>query len=332
MANPAVLCFGEVLFDRIANEPAPTVAAVQSWTAYPGGAPANVACALAQWGTPTAFLGCIGPDPAGAELLRVLNQAGVDTHPVQMHPSAPTRQVDVLRDAQGDRRFAGFGGRDTNQFADALCGPAVLDPALFAAAQFLVVGSLGLAAPITGATLRSAYALAQRHQVGIVLDVNWRPMFWPDPRQAPAAVLALLPQVTVLKVAVEEADLLFSTQEAAAIQAKFPNLQAILVTNGAKGCHYWIQGYQGFMPAFKLAVVDTTGAGDGFVAGFVHQLVTQGLPHDAGQAEAMVRFASAVGGLCATQPGAIASQPNLQAVQAVLAPTDSHPPSPSSHD
>ncbi|MEB3274716.1 MAG: carbohydrate kinase family protein [Prochlorothrix sp.] len=314
MNHPIVLCFGEVLFDRIANHPAPSVAAVQSWTCYPGGAPANVAAALTKLGTPAAFLGCIGQDSAGTDLLQVLQTAGVQTQAIQRHPSAPTRQVDVLRDEHGDRRFAGFGGRDTNQFADAFCGPEVLDPHWFATAQYLVVGTLGLAAETTGSTLRSAYHLAQQHQVGIILDVNWRPMFWPDPSLAPAAVLELLPQVTVLKVAVEEADLLFQTQEPQEIQQKFPNLQAILVTDGDQGCHYWLQGHQGFMPAFKLEVVDTTGAGDGFVAGFTHQLVTQGLPSTAAQAQAMVRFASAVGGLCATQAGAIASQPSRETV------------------
>ncbi|KKI98998.1 carbohydrate kinase family protein [Prochlorothrix hollandica] len=318
MANPQVLCCGEILWDRIAHEPVATVAEVQTWSSYPGGAPANVACALAKLDTTAAFLGCVGQDQAGIQLVEVLQKAGVDTRGVQHHPSAPTRQVDVLRNAQGDRRFAGFGDRDTTQFADAFHSLDSLDPDLFKDADFLVVGTLGLATETTGATLRSAYDLAQTHRVAVVLDVNWRPMFWPDPSLAPAQVLALLPQVTVLKVAAEEGDLLFNTRDPQAIAQSVPQLRAVLVTDGDRGCHYWIEGHQGFMPAFAMEVVDTTGAGDGFVAGFVHQLASQGFPSSDDQAAAMVRFASAVGALCTIQPGAIASQPQVAQVAQFL--------------
>ncbi len=49
-SKPLVICLGEVLVDRIADQATDTVAAVQSWTDYAGGAPANVACALSRLG------------------------------------------------------------------------------------------------------------------------------------------------------------------------------------------------------------------------------------------------------------------------------------------
>ena len=60
MSNPRVICLGEVLFDLIADQKGRSLEEVESWSAYPGGAPANVACALVKLGTPTAFIGCVG--------------------------------------------------------------------------------------------------------------------------------------------------------------------------------------------------------------------------------------------------------------------------------
>jgi fructokinase len=74
---PKVLCLGEILIDQIATNSADNA---QDWIAYYGGAPANVACGLAKLGTSSAFIGCIGKDPAGLELLELLNRNGVDTN------------------------------------------------------------------------------------------------------------------------------------------------------------------------------------------------------------------------------------------------------------
>ncbi|MDB9358155.1 PfkB family carbohydrate kinase, partial [Nodularia spumigena CS-587/03] len=57
MSNPRVLCLGEILFDCLADQLGLTLEEVKSWTPYPGGAPANVACALVKLGTPSGFIG-----------------------------------------------------------------------------------------------------------------------------------------------------------------------------------------------------------------------------------------------------------------------------------
>ncbi|MDY7015050.1 MAG: PfkB family carbohydrate kinase, partial [Cyanobacteriota bacterium] len=64
MTQPRVLCLGEILFDCLADQTGRSLDAVESWTPYPGGAPANVACALTKLGTPSAFMGCVGQDEA----------------------------------------------------------------------------------------------------------------------------------------------------------------------------------------------------------------------------------------------------------------------------
>jgi fructokinase len=109
---------GEVLWDRLADQPDLPLSAVRSWTSYPGGAPANVACALTKLGIASSFVGCVGQDASGRSLVQTLQELSVDTSGVQFHPCAPTRQVYVTRSRYGERQFAGF-GQPTSVFADA---------------------------------------------------------------------------------------------------------------------------------------------------------------------------------------------------------------------
>jgi len=106
MPLPRVLCLGEVLFDCLADQLGRSLDQVDSWTPYPGGAPANVACALVKLGTPAGFIGRVGEDQPGNDLVQLLQDVGVEVSGVQRHPTAPTRQVYVLRSETGDREFA----------------------------------------------------------------------------------------------------------------------------------------------------------------------------------------------------------------------------------
>lgn len=62
MTHLHVLCLGEILFDCLADQPGIPLNQVQSWTIYPGGALANVACGLVKLGTPTALISTVGQD------------------------------------------------------------------------------------------------------------------------------------------------------------------------------------------------------------------------------------------------------------------------------
>ncbi len=320
MTNPRVLCLGEILFDLLANQLGRPLEQVESWTPYPGGAPANVACALVKLGTPAGFVGCVGEDEPGKELVQLLREVGVDTTGVQRHPTAPTRQVYVVRSDQGDREFAGFGELDTSQFADAFLNASALPEALFEAADFLVLGTLELAYPQTREAIEKALKLAELYDVKVLMDINWRPMFWPDPSVAPPVIKDHLKQVDFLKIALEEAELLFDTADAGAIAHRLDAIEGVLVTNGDKEVSYCLGEQEGKLPAFSVDVVDTTGAGDGFVAGFVHQLCQQGLKCIASPESArdVVNYACGVGALTTLKPGAIASQPTAEEVEAFL--------------
>lgn len=321
MSNPRVLCLGEILFDCLADQLGLKLEEVKSWTPYPGGAPANVACALIKLGTPTAFIGAVGEDEPGNELVKLLEDVGVETIGVQRHPTAPTRQVYVTRDLAGDRTFAGFGEYDTSEFADTRLQAKQLPDSLFQEADFLVLGTLELAYPESEEAVHRALELAEQYDLKIVLDVNWRPVFWHDPNIAHQKIPELFNKVDFLKLSKEEAEWLFETADPGAITYRLASIEGVLVTDGENGCTYCLGENEGKLPSFSIPVVDTTGAGDSFLAGFIHQLSQYGIHslRDAETAKRIVTYASAVGALTTTKPGAIASQPTAAEVEAFLA-------------
>ncbi|MBI1242636.1 carbohydrate kinase family protein [Umezakia ovalisporum] len=321
MSNPRVLCLGEILFDCLADQLGLTLEEVKSWTPYPGGAPANVACALVKLGTSAGFIGAVGEDDPGNQLVKLLEEVGVDITGVQRHSTAPTRQVYVVRDLAGDRSFAGFGEYDTSEFADTRLQGQKLPESLFENADFLVLGTLELAYPESEQAIHRALKLAEQYDLKIILDVNWRPVFWQDlniPRQK---ILALLKQVDFLKLSQEEAQWLFDTSDPGAITYRLGSIEGVLVTKGEHGCTYCLGENEGHLPSYAVNVVDTTGAGDSFLAGFIHQLIEHGLQglQNATTAQRIVAYANAVGALTTIKPGAIASQPTAAEVQAFLA-------------
>ncbi|MFQ4145512.1 carbohydrate kinase [Chlorogloeopsis sp. ULAP02] len=320
MSNPRVLCLGEILFDCLADQLGRSLSTVESWTPYPGGAPANVACALVKLGIPAGFIGCVGEDEPGNELVELLQKIGVDTTAVQRHPTAPTRQVYVVRSLEGDRTFAGFGHYNTTEFADTCLQAERLPIQLFEAADFLVLGTLELAYPESGQAVKRALDLAEEYNLKVLLDVNWRPVFWTDPEIAPQKIRELFQKVDFLKLSLEEAEWLFDTTKPREILSRLNSVEGVVVTNGEKGCSYSFEEHDGELPAFDVSVVDTTGAGDSFVAGFIHQLLTHGIKSlsDPQTAKQVVTYASAVGALTTMKPGAIASQPTAAEVEAFL--------------
>jgi fructokinase len=315
-----VICLGEILFDCLADELGKSLDTVSSWTSYPGGAPANVACALVKLGTPAAFVGCVGRDDRGRELVQLLDSIGVKTTGIQ-YDDAPTREVYVLRSLGGDRTFAGFGERQPDEFADAFLQADKLLPELFLEAEFLVLGTLELAYPLAREAIFRALKLAEEYHLKVVLDINWRGMFWRDPSEALPLIAKLWEYVDFLKLAEEEAQWLFNTTDAGAISYHLGSVEGVLVSNGDANVSYCINDLEGVVTPFSVEVEDTTGAGDAFLAGFIHQLcqIEMNSLDDAKVVREIVTYACAVGGLTATQPGAIAAQPNRAEVEAFLA-------------
>jgi fructokinase len=330
-APPRVLCFGEALVDRLGRpgeDPAAPDAVVEDRL---GGAPANVACALARLGTAAAFLGRLGEDAIGAAFAALLQERGVEISGLQWDADRPSRTVLVRRDRDGDRSFAAFAGDRGLGFADQAVAADPLErqlEPLLAEARWLVVGTIPLASPASAEALERLLERAAAAGLALAVDVNWRPTFWGLPAEAPPPPLVqarlhpLLARASLIKCAAEEAAWLFGAEaDPAAISASLPRRPAVLITDGARPVRWCIAGRSGLQPPFPVAVVDTTGAGDAFTAGLLHGLVRRpellAAAADADPAE-LVRFASACGALVCREAGAIDPQPTAVEVELLL--------------
>lgn len=324
MNDPAkVICIGEALVDRLGPLGGdPATAAPGDCDDRLGGAPANVACALARLGTPVAFIGRLGRDAIGDSFLKLLSDRGVDLRSLQHDDQRPSRVVLVRRDASGERVFQGFAGDDGAGFADQALDQAASElhwPALAEAARWLLIGTIPMASTASAAALRWLVSQAERDGVRVALDVNWRPTFWnpeADPAAGPTAdaqalIQPLLEQASLIKLAREEALWFFGSDDPAAIAADLPQQPDVVVTDGAAPVRWIIAKEAGSMPVFPPAqVIDTTGAGDAFTAGLLHCWDRPVMER--------LRFASACGALVCGGAGAIDPQPRAQDVSAFL--------------
>ena len=96
-------------------------------------------------------------------------------------------------------------------------------------------------------------------------------------------------------------------------------LRLLVITRGEAGCVYFTPEAAGAAPGFVVKPIDTTGAGDGFVAGLLAGLLDHALAWDKATIEGALRLGNAVGALTTTQRGAIPSLPTRAAVERFMA-------------
>lgn len=316
-----VIALGEVLIDFVATVAGVTLAQAPAFEKAPGGAPANVAVGLARLGVSSAFLGKVGNDPFGHFLAETLAAEGVEASGLHFSDEARTALAFVSLRADGERDFMFY----RHPSADMLHRPDEIPEEAVRAAAILHVGSISLIRePSRSATLH-AVALARSAGRLVSYDPNLRLALWPDAEAARAGILALWPLAHVIKVSEEELAFLSRQDDllAGARQLWHEGLRLLVVTRGMDGCTPITREGSQEVPSFPVRPVDTTGAGDGFVAGLLKGLIEQpGAIEEPSQLVQLCRYANAVGALTTTQRGAIPALPRAEAVARFLAETE----------
>lgn len=311
-----IVTLGEALVDLVAEgEATGSLASARSFVRAAGGAPANVAVGVARLAHPSAFIGKLSADPFGDHLLETLRSAGVRLSPAA-RTDAPTALAFVALSEGGERDFTFY----RRGCADLELAPAEIDEELLAGAAALHVGSLSL----TGEPARSAtlYALSVAEAAGAVrsVDPNLRLDLWPTEAAAREAAFALIERATLLKLSAEElAFLTGSASSAAAAELLTGGLELVVITDGAKGSRYVVQGASGSVPSPKVTPVDTTGAGDAFMAALLVELTgARGLRLERAALRSALRRANAYAALTVTRRGAIPALPTRKEFEAFL--------------
>jgi fructokinase len=317
---PDVIALGELLIDFIPTVSGVTLIEAPAFKKAPGGAPANVAAGLAKLGVPSGFMGKVGEDAFGRFLAQTLQEVGVDISALRFSAEARTALAFVSLRADGEREFMFY----RHPSADMLFSPQEVDAAAIRGAKIFHHGSISLIGePSRSATL---YAIDVAKQAGLTIsyDPNLRLNLWPGPEAAREGMLLGWPHAQVIKVSEDELIFLTGNEnlEAAARSLWHAGLHLMVVTLGKAGCLYLTRQFSGGLPGFTVDSVDTTGAGDGFVAGLLKGLLQTRLLETPAPEEARLRqicrYANAVGALTTTQRGAIPALPTSAQVEEFL--------------
>ena len=292
---PRVLVTGNIVLDILVRpvdlpQDWAGTAVVESIEQNLGGNGANSAYTLGKMGVEARLVGRVGPDAFGDFVLNKLRSAGVDTGGIR-RSVAPTAATVVLVNGRGDRRFLHRLGASGEMF---------LDPDDFEREILPGMTHYHLGTPFTMPRMRAVHpALLQRaHVRGLTtsLDTQW------DFQDKWMETLApCLPHADILFVNEDEARMLTGYTEPAAVVRALRDYGArtIVLKMGGRGCAVFAAAFEFHAPAFRVPVVDTTGAGDCFAGAYVAAL-QRGKSHS----EAAI-LANAVGAMVVETLGAV---------------------------
>jgi fructokinase len=318
-----VICLGELLIDFVSTAKDVSLIESPGFLKAPGGAPANVAAGVVKLGGTAGFIGKVGDDPFGHYLKQVLEQLTVDTSCLALDREARTTLSFVAQRPDGDREcmFYRHPGADMRLAAEDIAEDYIAQGAVFH------YGSISLGSPSSKAATLQAIAYARKHGLLISYDPNLRTDLWPNPEHAREEINDGFAHADVVKISEEEYQFITgcTTVEDCGryILERGPGL--VIVTLGKDGCYYTNGRISGYIAGFKAEVVETTGAGDAFVAAVLHTFAERRRAGSTVQDEelpAVLRFANAAGALATTRIGAIPSLPTEGEVLALLEGAD----------
>lgn len=312
-----VIALGEALIDF--TESGRSADGGRLFEQNPGGAPANVVCAVARLGGRAAFLGKVGEDMHGRFLRDTLAGEGVDVSGMLLDRGVFTTLAFVALGEKGERSFS-FARKPG---ADTCLKPEEVPAALLERGALLHVGSLSLTdEPARAATLR-AVSMARELGLTVSYDPNYRASLWDDVETAKAQMRSLVPLCDVVKISDEETGLLTGEDEPRKAAEKLlgQGPSCVAVTLGGDGALVATREGCREVKGFPAQAVDTTGAGDAFWGAFLTKLTHSGkrpceLTLD--EAAGFARFANAAASLCVGRRGAIPAMPRLNEVEEKL--------------
>lgn len=314
-----VFCIGEALIDFIPVQKDTPLKNVAGFERVAGGAPMNVAIAVAKYGGEAVMITKIANDHFGDHLMEILQEHHVDTSHIVRSDEGETGLAFVSTDKAGERSFTFY----RKNAADLLLKEEEIDEDWFGEGDLLHFCSVNLIHETIQETHKKAINSCRKKGGIISFDPNVRLPLWEDEESCREAIREFLPMADLLKISDEE--LFFITgieEEDKAISSLFNgHVKAVLFTKGKDGASVYLKSGERFDdPGFKVTVADTTGAGDAFIGGFLAELIQQSV--DSGQListisehhETLLAFANASGALTTSVKGAIHAAPGKKQV------------------
>ena len=307
-----VFCVGELLIDFVAENQGSDLSKATVFTKKAGGAPANVACAIAKLGGNSNFIGSVGDDAFGDFLLDVLDGHKVNISLAQRSDIFTTLAFVSLAE-DGERDFVFSRGADRalsyNERVSALFQDQIVH---FGAATCFLGGPLE-------ATYFRYLEDARNADAFVSFDPNYRPDLWKENTEYfIERSKQIIANADLCKFSKEEAQLLAGADDLENALTSLHELGTpmIAITLGVEGTLVSLNGDSFIVPSVPVKAVDTTGAGDAFIGCLLYQLSCEKEPQEVlsqtGRLTAMVSVANKAGAITTTNFGAIDSLPTLQ--------------------
>jgi len=265
-----ILCCGEALIDMI---PEPTLSGASGFVPHEGGAVFNTAIALGRLGARTGLLTGLSNDMFGQRLRAALAASRVDTAKVVASDRPTTLAFVQLTDGHASYSFF-----DENS-AGRMLEPADM-PVLDDEVTALFFGGISLACE-PGAEAYAALLAREGGKRAVMLDPNIRVGFIADQARYRTRLAQMIGRADIIKVSDEDLNWIVTGSDslrdkALALLAMGPAL--VIVTRGGQGAIGFLRGgAEVQVPANKVTVVDTVGAGDTFNAGVLARLSEHGV-------------------------------------------------------
>lgn len=309
-----IFCIGETLIDFIPEQKNKSLKEVTSFERVAGGAPMNVAIAVAKYGCPSFMLTKIANDAFGEHIMDVLTESGVNTDYCLRSDEGETGLAFVSVDQNGERSFNFY----RENAADLLFSPEEIQAEWFQEGDFLHFCSVDLVdCPMKQSHKKVIEEISRKDGI-ISFDPNVRLPLWPDGESLRQTIHEFLSLAHIVKVSDDELSFITKIEdEKEAIQSLFVgNVKVVIFTKGSKGAAIYLKDGDVFEDeGFKVTVADTTGAGDAFVGGVLSELsllditVKNLCQKITENHERILTFANASGALTATVKGAIHAAP-----------------------
>jgi ribokinase len=268
-----------------------------------GGVGANCALGLAGWGAPVRLVGCVGRDLFGDYVLKALDAGGVDVCRVQRTTAALTGMFYINVTPDGERTF--FGSRGANGLLRVLSH----EPAWTKRASALHLAGHSFLDPGAEKTAKRLMKAIHANGGWVSLDVGMEPS-----KAIPRKILQMSSKVDILLLSLDEAAALVGTRKPFEAFARLRKAGAreVVLKLGKRGSMIAEHGTPVVVPSFSVRTVDSTGAGDAFLAGFL-----QARLRGWSVAEGAVA-ANAAGALAASVVGAGENLPSVRDITAFL--------------
>ena len=263
---PEFLAVGEGLIDLISLDLIDSLDSAAVFNPYAGGQPSNLCAAVARLGRRAAIACCIGDDAFGRLYLDQMRQSGVLLDFVQVSRDVPTTTAVVSRNLKTPD-FIIFRGADNHLRKTPELTLAAGQARLFHTSAFALARRPGRDVVLELMTI------AREGGATITFDPNYHPSVWPDIPDFRELVLATASKADITKPSLEDTRRLFGEDakpEESAVRLLEAGVKFVILTMGAEGTLVAFDGrVQMHLPSRPQIVVDVTGAGDSFWAGFV---------------------------------------------------------------